>query len=181
MPTQWTSLPLPPSGWLERTILRWRRVRPYYERWHPLASGLVAFLVVHHMTMSRTAFDAVMLSTAPAAISVAAIFAGFQGAVHAILLSMLRSRVVRGLKKTGAYDRLIGYVKAGIVSLTLFVAAALLTLFANSLGLLGDGWLKFIASVLIGLFTFSLMASLRIMMLEVSMLEVADDESQGAT
>lgn len=179
--TRRTPLPLPRGGWISRIATWWQKAHPYCERWHPLAIGIVAFFVVHRMAMSRAAFDAVMLSTAPAAISVAAIFAGFQGVVHAILLSMLRSRAVRELKKRRSYERLIGYVKAGIISLTLFVAMALLSLFANSLNLLGDAWLKFIASGLIGLFTFSLLASMRIMMLEVSMLQVPDDDAKSTT
>jgi hypothetical protein len=169
---------LPSPSHRERVVatIRRRRIPEYWEMLYPWVFGLAAGVGAFQLPVDKTTFGNLLKDAAPAAISVAAIFAGFQGAIHAILLSMLRSRVVRNLKRSGSYDRLIGFIRSGILSLTVFVAVSLLAVFLNALNLWSGGW-AFATAALIGLFTHSLMSSVRVMMLEVAMLQVPDDDA----
>ena len=137
--------------------------------------GFVCAIVVSRIGITKLQFSSLIKDVLPVAISVAAIFAGFQGAIHAILLSMLRSRVVRAMRKEDVYKRLIGFIRAGFGTLTLFVAVALGVLVLISLDLFPDKAAKWTSASLIGLFIWALLASVRVTLVEVKMLHHSDE------
>ena len=136
--------------------------------------GFVCAIVVSRIGITKLQFSSLIKDVLPVAISVAAIFAGFQGAIHAILLSMLRSRVVRAMRED-VYKRLIGFIRAGFGTLTLFVAVALGVLVLISLDLFPDKAAKWTSASLIGLFIWALLASVRVTLVEVKMLHHSDE------
>lgn len=147
----------------------------WWEKLYPLLAGIACGWLIYRTAIDKRVFGALLKDVIPAALSIAAIFAGFQGAVHAILLTMLRSRIVRAMRRTDAYDRLISFVRAGFTTLITFVIAALTVLVLNSFDALSDRAVKWSAAILIALFVWSLLASVRITLLEVKMLASPDD------
>lgn len=150
-------------------------LRGWLERLYPLAGGVACALVMAKAGVSKPQFDSLVKDVVPVAVSVAAIFAGFQGAVHAILLSMLRSRVVRAMRKEDMYGRLIGFIRSGFGTLTLFVAASIFVLVSISLNKFPDYAAKWTAAGLLGLFVWALLASVRVTLVEVRMLHNPDE------
>jgi hypothetical protein len=136
--------------------------------------GVISAAALVYAGIDRTAFDKLIKDVMPTAISIAAIFAAFQGAVHAILLSMLGSRLIRAMKKNHKWDRLIWFIREGFLTLILFVVSAMVILVLISLNRFNDGASKWTAAVLLGLFVWSLAASIRITLLEVKMLHQVD-------
>ena len=168
---------LPPPTQLERLRrwLRWVGVRRWIEALHPLILGIVAGSSFRWVELTELQALKINDDVLPLAVSVAAILAGFQGAMHAIFLAVIRSRTVRHLRDKNAYASLMRYIWSGVVSLVLFVAVAMIVISLNALDLLPD-WPRTIYGVLVGLFTFSLLASSRIMLLLLRLLKHADEQ-----
>lgn len=168
-----------------------------WESMYPLLLGLGLFLLCWFTEFGESGYTDLLSKAAPTAISVAAILAGFQGTIHAILLAMQRSRAVRRLKMTGHYNRLIHFIAQGVTSLLLFVgvAIAVVTIEATEshpwalvparmsnaantlLGCLSlsASWEVFNVALLVGLFTYSMLSSFRVIRLILLMLKLEAD------
>jgi len=169
---------LPPKSHQERIgeiSRKFDPIREFWERIYPWVGGIVFGLLCSRIPIDAKGFERVFSDVIPLAIAVAAIFAGLQGAMHAILLSMLKSRAARRLKQRNYWERLIGYVRLGITSLVVFIAFGMIMIVLHAAGKCPEFYVS-ITSGLIGLFSFSVIASLRIMLLEIKMLAIPDDD-----
>lgn len=170
---------LPPPTATERRRRVSLKFDPVWNAWeecYPWVGGIsVGWLCYHSASVDSAKFGHVLTDVLPLAISVAAIFAGLQGAMHAILLSMLKSRAARTLKQRHLWGRLIRYVRLGITSLVAFVALGMTIIVMRTVGHIFTAF-EGITAALVGVFAFSIIASLRIMLLEIKMLSVPDDD-----
>jgi hypothetical protein len=167
---------LPPPMHIERlraTLDRWG-VRRHWECWHPLIVGVTLGSVMLFVRITDQQAEKINSAVLPLAVSVAAILAGFQGAMHAIFLAVIRTKTVRYLREKNAYQSLMRYIRSGVVSLVAFVAVAMFVITAASLDLM-PSWYRFTYGLLVAIFTFSLLAGTRIMMLLLRLLQHADD------
>jgi hypothetical protein len=163
----------PPNIWEKFSRFRDKhKVGLRCEYWYPLALGIGSLVATLFVQIGQAQFDKLMNDAAPIAISVAAIFAGFQGAIQAILLSMVKSRVIKQLKEADLFDPLIGYVRDGTMTLIIFVAAAMLVVLLRSFGI-GIVHQKLIAGILVGLFVYSIAASVRIVLIMMRLIRTA--------
>lgn len=170
---------LPPPTTHEKYV-RFRRRLKVGERWeklYPLLGGLLCALLIWKGNVTKVTFEKLIKDAVPSAIAVAAIFAGFQGAIHAVLLSMLNSRIVRIMRRGQGepYARLIGFMRSGFGTLILFVAMALGVVVVYDLDLLPDKAIRLVSAACTGLFAWSLLASVRISMIEVQLLKMPDE------
>lgn len=95
--------------------------------------------------------------------------------MHAIFLAVIRTRTVRYLRNKNAYRSLMRYIRSGVISLILFVAIAMLVISAAALDMVPN-WHRGVYAVLLGIFTFSLLAGNRVLMLLLRLLQEADEE-----
>ncbi|MFG0249062.1 MAG: hypothetical protein ACF8OB_09275 [Phycisphaeraceae bacterium JB051] len=178
-------------------FLKKHKVRLRFESWHPFFIGFVCMVVIWSFDTSHAKFSVLLKETGPLAVSVAAILAGFQGTVHAILLSMLRTRIVKGLQKNEQYDYLVKYISEAIFSLIVFVVFALAALAIDatntSISLACPQWIcviftfivkviflpaslsAFATGFLVGLFIYAILASIRIMRLNIQILTASNN------
>lgn len=178
------SSPPPPNFYERWADLKIRlRLNERVEKWWPLGAGIAAGALSLCCRFTADNYDALLSRVAPTAISVAAIFAGFQGTTHTILLSMRDSRVMRVLRSEGAFDTLVGYVGRGVMSLVLFVAVSMIALTVQATQPQPEGasggasasWAgKLVIGLVVGLFVYALGASWRIVNLVMRMLRVSD-------
>jgi hypothetical protein len=164
-----------PAPTLQEKFSRFRqkhKVGLRYESWYPLILGAAAFAATRFATIGETEFGKLMDDAAPIAISVAAIFAGFQGAIQAILLSMAKSRVIRKLKEADLFEPLVSYVRDGMMTLIIFVVMAMLVVLLRSLGI-DIPHQKFISGLLVGSFVYSIAASVRIVLIMMKLIRAA--------
>jgi hypothetical protein len=172
---------LPPLTRQQR-LKAWARensVKRRWEEWHPYAIAGVLFIVCLFITLDANTFQSVMKDLTPVAVSVAAIMAGFQGAMHAILLSASGSRKMKRLRTTDTFKLLMRYIRSGIVSLVIFVAVAMLIMTVYAVGK-WPGLYRIPFALLLGTFAFSLASSLRIMLLLLSLIDDDDSAEAGA-
>lgn len=170
-----SSLPPPSNRYKLNKLMDRIRLSRLWEMWYPLLGGVAVAATVYAASVNKESFDKLLKDVVPAALSIAAIFAGFQGAIHAILLTLLRTRIVRAMRKTDSYKLLISYVGAGFATLMLFVSCSLSVLAITAFDLYPEKLVRSGAAVLIGLFAWSLLASVRITVLEVKLLNHPDE------
>jgi hypothetical protein len=168
---------LPPPTYYERFKRRVRRhgVYRHVEGWLPLLLAVAAGAAMRWVEVSEVQAAKLNADVLPLAVSVAAILAGFQGAMHAIFLAVIRTRTVRYLREKNAYGSLMQFIWTGVVSLVAFVAVAMTVISLNAVDLLPQ-FPRVIYGVLVGLFTFALLSSSRIMLLLLRLLKHADEQ-----
>ena len=165
---------LPPQTNRERVVQFFRGLHlgKFWEWSYPFIGAALSVWWVCKHRIGYPQFDKLLKNSVPLAVSVAAVLAGFQGTVHAMLLAMLDKEPVTFLRQIGLYGRLVRFVRWGITSLLTFVAVALAVLGADDLGRI-NGYYITILAILLGLFVYALLASFRIVLIIVRMLHEA--------
>lgn len=178
---------LPEATRKERGKRKWRkRWGKRCEMYHPLCGGVLAAGLIWVTGIGETGYVKLLGTVLPAAITVAAILAGFQGTTHAILLTLLRSKIVQQLKRAGLYDDLIGYVYRAVIALLGFVVVAVAIMAVDivkadpwgwivgggalTLGKVKITWPTVNAGILGGGFVYATLVSARVMRLVVKLL-----------
>lgn len=93
----------------------WEQVEGFIESWCPWILGLslpLVYLVFFQGHVSAAKF----IEMNKLVIGVAAIGVGFLGTTKAILVSISESRVMKRIRQSGEYERLLGYLFAGVWS-----------------------------------------------------------------
>ena len=146
-----------------------------YEQWYPASLGVVGFLIAFFIHIGLDEFDKLMKDVMTDAVTVAAILAGYQATIQVILLSMTKSRVIRKLKTHKLYGDLLAYIRVGTSSLILFIAIAMIVVYYYAAGGFHTHF-RFVASLLAGLFVYSMAASARIMFIIMKLIHIAAAE-----
>jgi hypothetical protein len=169
-----TTLPPPTNRELLNRFVRRIGICSWIEALHPIVFGIGAGVSFHWVSLTDVQVSNINEDVLPLAVSVAAILAGFQGAMHAIFLAVIGSRTVLFLRKKNAYKSLMRYIRSGVISLVVFVAMAMMVIVLSALSLLPD-WPRTVYGFLVGLFTYSLLATTRIMLILLRLLDHADN------
>lgn len=88
-------------------------MRGKIEKYYPIVMGSVA-AVLFYFTVNNAKLPNSIHNIFSAAANLSAIAIGFLGAAMAIVLAITNSRVIKSLKQTGAYVRLINYFDSAI-------------------------------------------------------------------
>lgn len=159
-------------------LTAWGRMRKRYvewkldaiiESWYPEVFGAFVLLAVWLMGVDEKTYDKLMKQLLPVAISVAAIFAGFQGTVYSIMLSLYDRRVIKKLRDWGVYEKLVDYITWANRYLISFISISFLVLYVNIIS--SSDWRNLILAVLSSVAITSFIASCRVMSLITKILK----------
>ena len=163
---------LPPSGRLEAFrrrlhVLEFERLQ---EEWSPLIWAVVAGLAGALAGLSATSVNEIVGVVVPVAISVAAVMAGFQTTGQSLMLVLIDSPVIRSLRASGHYERLVSYFWASIRTLAVFIGLALAVLVLKSCRLRVPFHERAVPALLAFSFAWAAAASLRMNRLMIKLL-----------
>lgn len=160
-------------GWGRFLRQRYRdtRIPLWQEQFGPALCGVVAGALALKTGLSGTAFDSLVEHALPEAMTVAAIFAGFQATAQSVLLSMLDSPAWKVLTSRNADDRLIDYHWSAIWTLLAFVACCLVVICARAMEHDVTAWASYYPALLVTTAVWGAFSNWRIIRLMIRLLK----------
>lgn len=168
----WNPKDDPPPGkflrlvrWIQRAELA--RLR---EKCAPLAWGIATAAFGFSAGLSHYKVNAIVAGVLPVAITVAAVLAGFQSTAHSLMFVLIETPVVRSLRVSGHYDRLVAYFKESSRSLSWFIALAVVAMILQACRITLPWHDRVVPAALSFLFVWAFAANCRVNRLMVKLL-----------
>lgn len=162
---------VPPDNWYARAQ-DWcdrYKIAGRIERYGPIAlavgSGIVAAMLFH----SSKAMNRAVVAVLPTALSVVAIFAGFQAVSLSIMIAASTTELAKRLSQWGELARVADYLRTAILTVGLFSVVGIGFLTSHALGLRLRGPSGIEPGLLALTFVWAILATLRLSLLMVKL------------